>query len=297
MPTQTKASSLTPTSAGRSYKSITLSFAGTFINFPATLHASAREDSTGFRLSVNKDGVATPVSQFYTPNNKEYFTIGQLGRAVEVGDTLVPLTSEELASTKIKGERTVEITRFVPLAQVDPVFFIKSYTIAPNTDTKKKTNPGNPQAGLLYKLMLKLLVTKQKVGMAKMFDRDREYNVIIRPTMDGKALMLHTIYTSDEVRPINIDLDNIEVSPALSALFDTVMAQADELFADFDPNGVTSTTDSLVAALVAKKTAQANGMPVPEAPAAATKSPEDDLMAALQASLGKDAKNLAAYLK
>jgi DNA end-binding protein Ku len=289
MPTQTKASastSSTPTSVGRSYKSINLSLAGTFINFPASLHASAREESTGFRLCVNEGGVAKPVSQFYTADNKQYFTIGQLGRAIEIGDKLVPLTVDELASTKVEGKRGVEITSFVPLSQVDPVFFIKSYTLAPNTDTKKKTNPGNPQAGLLYKLLLTLLISKQKVGMAKMFDRDREYNVIVRPTSDGKALMLHTIFTSDEVRPINVNLDNIVVSPELSEMFDKVMDQADQLFTDFDAKGVTSTTDSLVVALVAKKTAEANGTPVP--PTSETSAPvneSDALLAALTASL------------
>lgn len=294
MPTQTKASSSSaPTSAGRSYKSINLSLAGTFISFPASLHAAAREESTGFRLCVNDGGVAKPVSQFYTADSKEYFTIGQLGRAVEIGDKLVPLTAEELASTKVDGKKSIEITSFVPLSQVDPVFFIKSYVLAPNTDTKKKTNPGDPKAGLLYKLLLTLMVNKKKVGMAKMFDRDREYNIIIRPTFDGSALMLHTIYTSDEVRPIVVNTD-YDVNPQHLKMFSSLV---DNLSADFDAKGVTSTTDSLVAALVAKKTAEANSMPVPESTTTATTStPEDDLMAALKASLGPNASKLTAYM-
>ena len=288
MPKQTKASSSTPASAVRSYKNVTISLAGTFISFPASLLAAAREDSNGFRLSVNAGGVATPVSQFYTADNKQYFTIGQLGRAVEVGDKLVPLTAEELASTKVEGNKGIEITKFVPLSQVDPVFFVKSYVVNPNTDPKK----GDPKAGILYKLLLTIMNNKEMVGQAKMFDRDREYNVVIRPTMDGSMLMLHTIFTSAEVRPITVKTD-YDVNPAhlemLSKLVDT-------LSVDFDPNDVTSTTDSKVAALIAKKTAEANGMAVPDSPAADTKTPEDDLMAALEASLGRNAEKLTAYM-
>lgn len=281
MPTQTKASeksTTTSASAVRSYKNVTLSLSGTFISFPASLLAAAREESNGFRLSVNEGGVAKPVSQFYTAGDGKYLTIGQLDRAVEVGDKLVPLTDIELKSTKIEGSKGIEITSFVPLSQVDPVFFVKSYVINPNTDPKK----GDAKAGLLYKLLLTLMVSKGKVGLAKMFDRDREYNVIVRPTFDGSMLMLHTIYTSAEVRTINVNT-NYDVNPEHLAMFSTLV---DNLSAPFDPKGIVSTTDSKVNALIARKTAEAQGMPSPEADAPIAE-PTDDILAALQASLGK----------
>jgi DNA end-binding protein Ku len=282
MPTQTKAStsSTTPASSVRSYKNVTLSLAGTFISFPASLLAAAREESNGFRLSVNEGGVAKPVSQFYTADNKTYFPVGQLGRAVEVGDKLVPLTEAEIASTKVTGSKGIEIVSFVPLTQVDPVFFVKSYVINPNIDPKK----GDPKAGLLYKLLLTLMIQKGKVGLAKMYDRDREYNVIVRPTMDGTMLMLHTIYTSAEVRNVAVKTD-YDVNPEHLAMFSTLV---DNLSTSFDPKGVVSTTDSKVAALIAKKTAEAQGMPVPESTEAPVPTPGDDIFAALKASLGKN---------
>jgi non-homologous end joining protein Ku len=166
---------------------------------------------------------------------------------------------------------------------------VKSYAVNPNTDPKK----GDPKAGVLYKLLLTLMVSKGKVGLAKMFDRDREYNVIIRPTFDGSMLMLHTIYTSAEVRTININT-NYDVNPDHLGMFSKLV---DTLSADFDPKSVTSNTDSKVAALIAKKTAEANGMPTPEATTEAPSAPADDILAALQASLGKNAEKLTAYMK
>lgn len=279
MPTQTKASatSKTPANTARSYKNVNLSLAGTFITFPASLLAAAREEGNGFRLTVVKDGTALPVSQFYTADKKEYFTIGQLGRAVEVGEKLIPLTETELASTKVSGNKGIEITSFVSLDEVDPVFFANSYVLNPNTDPKK----GDPKAGLMYKLLLTIMNNKGVVGLAKMFDRDREYNVIVRPTFDGTKLMLHTIYTSAEVRNIEVNT-NYDVNPEHYEMFSKLV---DTLFKPFDPMGITSVTDSKVNALIAKKTAEANGIPSAAPASEEPVAPVDDLLEKLKASV------------
>ena len=281
MPTQTKASasSTTPASAVRSYKNVNLSLKGTFLSFPASLLSAASEESSGFRLAVVTGNEAKPVSQFYTADSKNYFTIGQLGRAIEVGDNLIPLTAEDLASTKVSGSKAVEISEFVPLEEVDPVFFIKSYVLNPNTDPKK----GDAKAGVMYKLLLTVMVNRGMVGLAKMFDRDREYNVIVRPTFDQSKLMLHTIYTSAEVRNIVVNT-NYDVNPEHLAMFSTLVG---DMSKPFKSQGVISTTDSKVAALIARKTAEATGPTdgQPSTDPAEAAAAADPLLAALRASL------------
>jgi DNA end-binding protein Ku len=279
MPTQTKASAskTTPAAAARSYKNVVISL-GAFTTFPAKLFAAARDESSGFRLAVVKDGTALPVTQLYTADRKEYFPIGMLGRAVEVGDKLMPLTPEELASVKsdTKGKKGIEITKFVPLAQVDPTFFDNSYVIG--ADTKD-----NVQAANLYDLLLAVLVKMQKVGQAKMYDRDKEYNVIIRPTFDGTKLMLHTIFTSNEVRNVEVPKSGLTFTDANMSMG---IQLVEALSGDFDANDVTSTTDNKVNALIARKTAEATGAAVPPTPEAAPVANEQDsLLAALTASL------------
>jgi non-homologous end joining protein Ku len=284
METQTNPTKNTTASEAsfRAFKNVTISLNG-FTTFPAKLVAATSEEKSPFRLCVTKDGKASPVSQFYTADNQEYFTIGQLGRAVENGDQLIPVTAEELASTKIVDENKkamIEIEKFVPLAQVDPTFFCNSYVLVPNIDPKK----GNPQAANLYHLLMSALISSGRVGTAKMYDRDREYNIIIRPNMDGTKLMLHTIYTSAEVRNFSIPQPTIEMN---SALLQAGLALITAKFADFDPNGVISETDGLVAALALRKKAQANGIDVPDTtPApASTANTADALLNALTASL------------
>jgi non-homologous end joining protein Ku len=127
------------------------------------------------------------------------------------------------------------------------------------------------------------MVNRGMVGLAKMFDRDREYNVIIRPTFDETKLMLHTIYTSAEVRNISVNTA-YDVNPDHLAMFSTLV---DSMSKSFDSKGVVSSTDSKVNALIAKKTAEANGTtePAPAASAAEAAAAADPLLAALTASL------------
>lgn len=280
MATQTKPSAEN-TTPFRAYKNITISL-GAFTTFPAKLVAAAREEGTGLRLAVIENGEAKPVSQFYTADNTNYFPIGQLGRAVEVGENLVPVTEAERAGLKVAGSKMIDITKFVDLYTVDPVFFDKSYVIVPDVDPKK----GNPNAANLYHLMLQVMVAKKLVGMAKMTDRDKEYNVIIRPSFDGTTLMLHTIFTSNEVRRIPIPAATLEFNPAHIAMGYSLI---DSLAGTFDPNNITSESDNLMAALVARKTAIANGTITAEVvdtpKESSTASAADSLTAALTASL------------
>jgi non-homologous end joining protein Ku len=268
MATHTKPSTPDTNAASyRAFKTVTLSLNG-ITTFPAKLISATSEEKSPFRLCVVKDGKALPVSQFYTADNKEYFPIGQLGRAIEMGESLIPLTAEEISSTKKIDEEDVdhakksliELTSFVPLAQVDPVFFLNGYVILPNLDTKGK---GNPQAANLYHILLRALLKSGRVGVAKMYDRDREYNIIVRPSTDGKRLMLHTIYTSNEVRVIDVPSPTVIVD---EMLVDQGVELISLNFSNFDATSVFSQTDNAVASLVARKKAEANGETVPDTP-------------------------------
>lgn len=283
METQTNPTQNTTASAAsfRTFKNVNIALNG-FVSFPAQLITATSEEKSPFRLCVvNEDGTASPVSQFYTADHKNYFTIGQLGRAIDDGEKMIPLSAAEIASTKLTDEAKktqIEIGSFVPLAQVDPTFFCNSYFLLPNTDPKKK---GNPQAANLYAMLLAAMVKTARVGTAKMYDRDRENNIIIRPNMDGTKLMLHTIYTSAEVRNVAVPPSSIAIN---TDLLNAGIAMITAKFADFDANGVVSETDGLIASLAERKRNEAAGIvtPTPAAPKVAT---PEETAAALLASL------------
>ena len=104
------------------------------------------------------------------------------------GGEYVILTEEELESAEPKKSRQIEISDFVGLVDIDPVFFRSSYYLAPEGAGADKA----------YALLRRAMAEAGRVAIATLVMRNKEYLVAIRPEED--ALALHTMYFSDEVR-------------------------------------------------------------------------------------------------
>ena len=104
------------------------------------------------------------------------------------GGEYVILTEEELESAEPKKSRQIEISDFVGLVDIDPVFFRSSYYLAPEGEGADKA----------YALLRQAMAEAGRIGIATLVMRNKEYLVAIRPEDD--ALALHTMYFSDEVR-------------------------------------------------------------------------------------------------
>jgi DNA end-binding protein Ku len=102
-------------------------------------------------------------------------------------DQYVRFTDEELKSVEGEASEIIDIAEFVPLDQVDPIYFEKSYYLGPDKGGAKA-----------YRLLCDAMAKTQRVALAKFVMRGKESIVLIRPSQDG--LMLHTMYFSDEVR-------------------------------------------------------------------------------------------------
>ena len=111
------------------------------------------------------------------------------------GGEYVILTEEELESAEPKKSRQIEISDFVGLADIDPVFFRSSYYLAPEGEGADKA----------YPLLRQAMAEAGRIAIATLVMRNKEYLVAIRPEDD--ALALHTMYFSDEVRAPGRDLD------------------------------------------------------------------------------------------
>ena len=105
------------------------------------------------------------------------------------GGEYVILTDEELESAEPKKSRQIEISDFVGLVDIDPVYFRSSYYLAPEGAGADKA----------YALLRQAMAEAGRIGIATLVMRNKEYLVAIRP--DDDALALHTMYFSDEVRP------------------------------------------------------------------------------------------------
>jgi len=102
---------------------------------------------------------------------------------------VVPISEDELEALAPERSRTIDIEEFVDLAEIDPVFFEKSYFVAPTRDT------GGDKS---YLLLLRAMQTSGMVGIGRFVLRTKPHLVAIRPL--ERVLGLETLYFGDEVR-------------------------------------------------------------------------------------------------
>src|SRR3989454_4380997 len=105
------------------------------------------------------------------------------------GGDLVTVTDAELVSIAPERSRTIEIEEFVDLAEIDPVFYEKSYHVGP----VRAMGAEKP-----YALLLRAMQGAGMVGIGRFVLRTKPHLVAIRPL--EKALALETLFFGDEVR-------------------------------------------------------------------------------------------------
>ena len=107
----------------------------------------------------------------------------------------VILSDEELQAAEPHKSHTVDVERFVPLGEIDPVNWDQTYYVAPDGEAAAKA----------YGLLRQAMENQGRVAIGRFVMRTKEYVVCVRPFGDGMAL--HTMYFPDEVRRI----DDLEI--------------------------------------------------------------------------------------
>ena len=191
------------------------------------------------------------------------------GFEMPTGD-LVTVTDDELVSIAPERSRTIEIEEFVSLADIDPVFYEKSYHVAP----ARGMGAEKP-----YALLLRAMQGAWMVGIGRFVLRTKPHVIAIRPLKD--ALALETLFFADEVRSPaelvrglgDVAISDREVKTARQLITAMATEWVPEKHAD-------DYREELLELLRSKPAAtQSETMP------AVTESPVGDLMAALRASV------------
>src|SRR6185295_6804301 len=135
-------------------------------------------------------------------------------------DQYVMFTPDELKAMEEVGTHTADITEFVPLESVDPVFFDKAYYLAPDKGGAKP-----------YALLAKALSESGRCALGRWAARGKQYIVMIRPT-EGNGLVMQQLLYATEVRSIqDIDIPKTEVKDAeLKLAQQLIEQQASESF-------------------------------------------------------------------
>jgi DNA end-binding protein Ku len=184
------------------------------------------------------------------------------------------VSDDELAAAAPEKTRYIEITDFVSLDEIDPVYFNTTYYLAPEGNT----------AGKAYSLLRQAMQDSGKVAIATFVMRNKEYLVAIRPEAD--VLALETMFFADEVRSPTNELPNLpdtEVANAQELKMANLLI--DSMEGPWEPEKYHDTHRAKVEALIEEK-AQGKTIAVAKS-APATKV--IDLMEALNASIRSQA--------
>jgi len=196
-----------------------------------------------------------------------------LVRGYEISSgNFVIIADEELDALDPPTSRAIDIIEFVDQDEIDPLIYAKAYYLAPDELARKA-----------YKVLADALQESNKVAIAKMVMRTKQYIAAVRPA-DG-MLMLSTMVYADEVNAAeDIDgLANIDDIEVRQPEIDMAMALIDSLSAEFEHDKYRDEHRERIMEMIDRKS---NGeVTVMDAPVVRDEGKVVDLMAALEASV------------
>lgn len=185
------------------------------------------------------------------------------------GDRYVTVSKEELESLDPEASRAIEISDFVDLSEIDPLYFEHPYYLVPDKG-----------AGKAYGLLVEAMRRTNRAAIARVVLRTKEHLVAVRALDD--VLTMTTLFYHDEVVPTS----ELEVAEPKTAPAEKEIAMAEQLIealtGSFDPTKYEDLYRERVMDLIERK---AEGEEVVLPPTPAAKPAPVDLVSALQASL------------
>jgi DNA end-binding protein Ku len=194
----------------------------------------------------------------------------EMGFEVEKG-RYVTFTKDELDALRPASSRTVDVTDFVPLEQIDPIYYERTYWLGPDGDGA--TQP--------YQLLRAAMEDRELAAIGTVAMRNKNYLAAVRP-LDG-ALAMSTMRFADEV----VARKDVDEVPARRTKPDAKMLRmatqlVDALTGDWKPERYEDGfTDELRRRIAAKEA----GEEITDEPAPEPRTDVVDLMSALEASI------------
>jgi DNA end-binding protein Ku len=239
------------------------------VSIPVKLYTATEERDVSFHQVHREDGGRIRYKRVCQLDGEEvaYADIAK-GFELPSGETVV-ITDEDLADLPLTTSRVVDVLSFVPMEQVDPIYFAKTYYLEPE---KTATKP--------YVLLRDALEKADSVALVKVAIRTRESLATLR-VREG-VLVLETMVWPDEVRTPDFGFldEDVTVRPQELAMAESLI---ESMSADFDPDQY---HDDYREALQQVIEAKVSGREIVEQPVQEEETGSVvDLMAALRASV------------
>jgi DNA end-binding protein Ku len=246
------------------------------VNIPIGLAVAQQRKDTAFRTLHRECG--TPIKQKrYCPVHERDLGPDELVKGWEFAKGQFVLVEEsDLEAVALQRSQSVDIVRFVPVDQVDPIYFDRAYYLA----------PAGPEAQRRpYVLLLRAMQDAGMAAVGKFVLWGKENLCLIRPL--GESLVLETLYFAEDIRPraeIDEAVEDTDVKDPELAMARQLV---ESLVGDFDPEEYKNEYRSELRAMLEAKLAGqeiARPEPAPEAPVI-------DLMDALKQSVAQAQKD------
>ncbi len=246
------------------------------ITIPVKLYSAVQEKSLKFHMLHDEDGGRIKYKRECAKCGKEVSWYDIVKGYEYSKDHYVTFTDDELDALEIDSIHAIDVVSFVPLEAIDPIYFNKTYYVAPE-----------PSGLKAYKLLAEALEAEGQVGLAKVALRDKEHLATVR-LRDG-VFVLETMHWPDEIRPPEFEeLDKrVDVRDAEVKMARQLVQQLSD---EFDPDAFHDEYRAALEKLVEKKV---EGQEVTVAAAPQDEEPTKvvDLMEALKASVAESKKN------
>ena len=247
----------------------TISFG--MVSIPVNLFTATESHDVRFHLLHRRDGVRLKNVR-WCPKDERAVPWDDVVRGFEyTKGKYLPVSEEDLDHLPVKSVHTVDISDFVKLEEVDPIYYDKAYYLAPD------------EAGVkAFALLRQALQQTGRAAVAKVAIRDKENLCLVRPYED--VLSMETMFYANEIRSAqDIAADGAKVSPKELQM---AVSLIENLSDSFDPERY---RDEYQAALKQVIKAKVEGAPLPEAPTEKG-GRVVDLMEALRASVEQTRK-------
>jgi DNA end-binding protein Ku len=240
------------------------------VTIPVKLYSTG-ETAVGIQLNMLHNKCGSRLKQQYVcPVDDVVVGRDEMVKGYEYAKgQYVLFSDDEIKALAREATNAIEITEFVPLEQVDPIYYEKSYYLGPDKGGERP-----------YRLLAEAMRQTSRAALARYAARGKDYLVLLRPFEEG--LIMQQLRYYDELRPFSeVPIGDAEVREPELNLAKQIIAQiANDRF---EPTAYEDEVRKQTMDLIEKKVA---GQEITATPVEAPKAQIIDLMAALKASLG-----------
>jgi DNA end-binding protein Ku len=241
------------------------------VNVPVKAHTAVRDHDIHFNQLEKKSGSRIRNRKVSEKSGKEVDADDiEMGFEIRKG-RYVTFDKKELEELRPASTRMIEVSDFVALDEIDPIYYERTYWLAPGDDAAKKA----------YDILLSAMEERGRVAIGTVVMRNKQYLTAVRP-LDG-VLAMSTMRFADEIVP-RADVDGL---PSRRAKPDTRALKMatqllDSLASDWDPARY---HDTYVEELRKRIKARDKGKEIVEKDEPVAEGKVLDLMAALERSV------------